>query len=532
VIERALGEWRSALGNDAVRTDEETLERYARSTADRGTRPACILYPESTEQVQAVVRTASACQVPLYPISCGKNWGYGDACAPMEGAAIVDLGRMNRIVEVNTDLAYAIIEPGVTQGQLHEHLTENETGLWMDSTGAGPDASLVGNTLDRGFGHTRYGDHFLNTCGMEVVLADGRVLHTGFGHYEGARAAQVYPYGVGPFLDGLFCQSNLGIVTRIGLWLMPKPESFNFFWATVEQDADMGALINRLRPLRISGVLNAAIHIANDLRLLSADGRYPWEDAKGATPLPDDLRERLRHEKGYGRWNLAGSITGTKAHVAATRKAVREVLHGFCPFGFVSDERLAVARRAIPILNGFGLGKTLASRLRTLEPNYGLLQGTPVEQPLLGTQWRLRHPPSGPGDPLDFGCGVLWISPVLPMTGAAARELIDLVSPIFLRHGFDPLTTFTMINERAMVAVLNLAWDKAADGETEAATACYDEVMETIIAKGFIPYRTSPRGMPKLHQPDDPFWEAAAAIKDALDPQGIIAPGRYIPDTK
>ena len=122
--------------------------------------------------------------MPVYPISCGKNWGYGDACAPAAGSAILDLGRMNRILEVNRELAYCVIEPGVTQGQLFNYLRDNKTGLWMDATAAGPESSLVGNTADRGFGHTRYGDHFLTCSGMEIVLADGRVLNTGFGHFR------------------------------------------------------------------------------------------------------------------------------------------------------------------------------------------------------------------------------------------------------------------------------------------------------------------------------------------------------------
>jgi 4-cresol dehydrogenase (hydroxylating) len=84
----------------------------------------------------------------------------------------------------------------------------------MDSTGAGPEASLVGNALDRGFGHTRYGDHFQTFCGLQIVLADGRVLETGFGHFPNARARWVFRYGIGPFVDGIFSQSNFGIVTR------------------------------------------------------------------------------------------------------------------------------------------------------------------------------------------------------------------------------------------------------------------------------------------------------------------------------
>ncbi|MCP4646040.1 MAG: FAD-dependent oxidoreductase, partial [bacterium] len=172
-IASAIHEWRQALGDDKVSAEAASLDEYARTTMVRGTRPCCILWPTTTGEVQEIVRVASKHGVVVYPLSRGKNWGYGDACAPTNGAAVVNLSRMNRILEVNTDLAYAVIEPGVSQQQLYRYLQEHKTGLWMDATGAGLDASLVGNTLERGFGHTRNGDHFSTTSGMEVVLADG-----------------------------------------------------------------------------------------------------------------------------------------------------------------------------------------------------------------------------------------------------------------------------------------------------------------------------------------------------------------------
>ena len=69
--------------------------------------------------------------------------------------------------------------PGVTQEQLFSFLKERNSKLWMDSTGASPRCSLIGNTMERGFGHTPYGDHFAHTCGLEVVLPDGEVIETG-----------------------------------------------------------------------------------------------------------------------------------------------------------------------------------------------------------------------------------------------------------------------------------------------------------------------------------------------------------------
>ena len=80
---------------------------------------------------------------------------------------------------------------------------------------------IIGHT-----GHGNYG-HGIDTvwssvAGMEVVLANGELLQTGFGHFPGAANQRVFPYGIGPYIDGIFTQSNMGIVTSVGLWLMPK----------------------------------------------------------------------------------------------------------------------------------------------------------------------------------------------------------------------------------------------------------------------------------------------------------------------
>ena len=80
----------------------------------------------------------------------------------------------------------------------------------------------MGNILERGFGHSPYGNRLQHVAGMQIVLASGeRARHRLRPLPEGAQATHLFPYGVGPFLDGLFTQSNLGIVTRIGIWLMP-----------------------------------------------------------------------------------------------------------------------------------------------------------------------------------------------------------------------------------------------------------------------------------------------------------------------
>ncbi len=525
----AIAMWRRVLGEAHVAEDEATLGEYSRTTAPRWTRPCCILYPRSTEDVQAIVRVASQFNVPLYPISRGKNWGYGDACAPGDGYAIIVFNRMNRIIELNRELAYVVIEPGVSQGQLYEYLRAHAPDLWMDATGAGMEASVVGNALERGFGHSRYSDHVLSIGAMEVVLGDGRVVRTGLSHYENAQAAHVYQHGVGPSLQGLFHQSNVGIVTRVTLFLPPKPECFSFFYLTIEDPTGIGGLVEALRPQRMGGWVQSAVHIGNDLRLLSSMIPYPWEAVNEHPPLPPDLRAALRRQQKVGAWNLSGSLTGPTPLVRAQKRALRKALRGVGRVRFINDRTLALGEmltRWLPI-------PRLAQRVNLLRPYYDLLKGKSADIFVRGAQWRLRrrpeHDPAHPPDPQEVGCGLLWVSPVLPATGEAAETVVNEMEPIFNRHGFDLPVTFTLAGERTLICVMSIMFDKSLLEETAQAQACYDEALDRLFALGFVPYRASAQSMDVLWSASDTFWDVSRRIKRALDPQEIIAPGRYIP---
>ncbi len=128
----------------------------------------------------ALVKLAADHRVALWPVSRGKNWGYGSTSAVRPDNIIVVLDRLQRI-HVDAELAYAEIEPGVSYRQLHQYLLDHAIPLMVDPIDGTADGSVLGNALDRGHGGTDYGDHYANLCGMEVVLADGRLLHTGGG---------------------------------------------------------------------------------------------------------------------------------------------------------------------------------------------------------------------------------------------------------------------------------------------------------------------------------------------------------------
>lgn len=477
------------------------------------------------------MRAAAAHRVPLHAISRGKNWGYGDARPPKPGQVVVDLSRMNRILEVNVPLGYVRLESGVSQGELFDHLQRNDIPLWMDATGAGRGASVVGNTLDRGFGHTRYGDHFLTACGMKVVLADGRVLETSPRRVPQSKAANVYRYGVGPFIDGLFAQSNFGIVTELTLWLQPRPQAFRAFFILGKRDEDLELIVDKLAPMRLSGLLPSAIHIGNDLRVLAAKVRYPYDRTGGKTPLPSDIRAAMRREQGIGAWNVAGAIYGSPGVVAATARELKRAMRPL-RVAFVTDARLALADRACGMLNRLGKGKRLRGLLDSVKPTLALMKGEPNDEPLRAVIWRVKGElPDKPADPLDVNAGLLWVSPILPQRGENARELMSIMTPIYEKHGFEPLVTFTMINERAMVCVSNLSFDVRDAQETAAARACYRELLTVVVGAGYVPYRLGPGSYEAIWEASsDTFRDVALLLKHAFDPSGILSPGRYIPD--
>ncbi len=486
---QALEGFASTVGPRYVFTGRELAHRYCRSTLPLRwrTEPAAAVQPASREQVVQIVRIAHHFQIPLHPISRGQNWGYGGPLPPKNGMVIVDLSRMNRILEVNAELAYATIEPGVTQQQLYDYLQEMQLPLIPDATGAGPEASIVGNVLQRGFGHTPYGNRILHVANLEVVLPDGQVIHTGFGDFPGARAADVFPYGLGPWLDGAFTQASRGIVTRMTVWLLPRPERLLGFALKVPHPEDLAAVVDRLRPLCLNGVVRSTVHIANDLRVISARRNYPYELTQGQTPLPETVRAVLRRQYGIGAWNLMGGLYGSRRTVRGACADIRRAFRGLATVRFFGPRLLQLGKTALGLASRFGWGRSLREMLESADSVYRLLCGQPSPEHLKGVFWRHKQLPQ----PLDLArAGILWFSPVAPMRGQDALTLVARAEPVFQHHRFEPLVTLSAVTTRALVGVISVCYDPDEPGQTEAAAHCYEALYEALTSAGFYPYRT------------------------------------------
>jgi 4-cresol dehydrogenase (hydroxylating) len=524
----ALSAWGSAIGEEHVVTDAASLDSASTGTYYTGNRVSAILRPASAAEVADCLRIASAERIPVYPISAGRNWGYGSRMPSTDGCVLLDLGRMNRIVDFSEELGYVTVEPGVTQAQLQEFLTSQGSRLWMDSTGASPLCSILGNTVERGFGHTPYGDHFANSCGLQVVLGTGAIIETGFARFRGAHAAPTYRWGVGPTLDGLFSQSNFGVVTRMTVWLMPAPEYFQAYYFRCERSDELPGLINALRPLRMNGTIRSASHIANDYKVISALEQYPWDRMGGKTPLAGPLMAELRKELRIGAWNGSGALYGTKAQVAEARRLLRRALRGSAQrLEFLDDRKLAMASRFAGVyekISGWNLKRTLA----VLRPVYGLMKGIPTDQPLGSTYWRKRRPPPREDmNPDRDGCGLLWCSPVAPNDGAHAARITDLATGIVLSHGLEPVISLTVLTERTISCIISLGFDREMPGEDDRALACYRDLLEKLGEAGYFPYRLCAGEMSSMED-GSLYPEILRQFKQTLDPAKIISPGRYL----
>jgi len=531
MLETAITEFRRLLGQQHTLTDEASLGPYRWCTLPIQRNIAAVVRPESVEQVQEIVRIASAQQTHLYAISTGNNWGYGSAQPVRDDNVVVDLSRMNRIVDVNTELAYAVIEPGVTQGQLYRHLDQNRMPLWINPTGAGPNCSILGNTLERGFGIGPNGDHFLAQCGMEVVLAGGEILRTGFGHYEGAKAQYVYKWGLGPYLDGLFTQSNFGIVTKIGVWLMAAPESFEACYITCHSEEQLTLLVDGVRHLMATGVFQGPINLIHRNRALLMLERYPWEQMGDQIPLRESITNTWAAQKKIGVWSGVGAICGSKAQVRAARETIRNVLKGKVDrITFLSDKRLQLLRR-YPKAASVLLKMNIPDLLKTLEGSYGMLKGIPSEVALPLAYWRNRRTPlpSSELNPARDRCGLMWFAPVVPMTTKHVSEFRRIIEPIFARYGFEACLTFTAVNQRCFDCTLPLLFDRDNPDEVQKAQACYAELLSSCKREGYLPYRLGVQSMDEEIGTEDIFWNVVHRLKVALDPKGILAPGRYSP---
>lgn len=512
-LDKLVKELGAALGAEHVITDPRELERASTATFATRARVLAIARAGSTEEVRECLRLCSRASIAVYPVSGGKNWGLGSRVPPSD-AVLLDLGRMNRIVHFDEELATVTLEPGVSFARLYAFLCERRSRLFASTTGGSPDGSVVANALERGDGSGPHGERALHLTALEVVLATGEVLHTGFDRFEGCSTAELHRFGVGPALDGLFVQSNLGVVTRATVWLAPLPRFLAAVRFGVPSDAELPALVDAVRRLRLDGTLRAPVGIWNDYRVLSVAERYPFERSAGVTPLPREVLAEKSAAWGGQRWlGLASVYAPTRRlgeaavdHVEATLRPCVETL-------------VVEARSGEP-----SAGNEL---FPTTDPGFAFLQGVPHQQSLRSMYW--RKPGAAPAqiDPDRDRVGVLWVCLALPLAGARVAQAVQHVERCMLAHGFEPLLALVVHGERVAQLLPMIVYDRDEAAADARALACHDALLGELGRWGHLPQRLALPAQDALPPARDDHASVLGRIKTALDPAAVLAPGRY-----
>jgi 4-cresol dehydrogenase (hydroxylating) flavoprotein subunit len=537
-LQQAIDQIKAVVGDANVLTTAEEVDRHSRDTSLWKKLCSAVVYPGNTSEVAQVLRIASEFKLPVWPYSKGKNWGYGATQGLHEGALIMILERMNRILEVNEELAYAVVEPGVTQKQLNDYLKSNRIPLWVDSTDSTTEGSVIGNALERGVGYTPYWDHFAHLCGLEVVLANGETVRTGGGP-ENSLTWHTYKWGSGPYTEGLFSQSNFGIVTKAGIWLLPEPSGFACFICELKDEQSLPAVVDSIRRLALNRVLQSNVHMVNDIMFMAQMMQYPYELLDGGTYLSDATRASLRKRLGVAPWTISGGIYGPPEQVRVNKRLIKKELCRTGKLTFIHDKSFGLLQWLLNFWKKHSNNSVLSSLLRKVTGSsieklqviphvYPILKGVPGDY-IVGFAYFKSHGPRPTTDidPARDNAGLMWMAVVLPLTGKHANGLVELCEPIFHRHGFDWSCTFIMVNPRSTLGLIEIFYDKTNLAEGLRAQALYEELAAETLRAGYQQYRTSISYGAQIMDCAPEFKRMLDAMKSAVDPDSIIAPGRY-----
>src|SRR6267142_848084 len=221
---RILAELRTIVGDRGLISSPEELHTYeCDGLTNFRVMPRAVLLPNSTEQVQAVVRICHRERIPF--VARGSGTGLSGGALPVENGIVISLARMNRILEVDLPNARVVVEPGVINLDVTGRVAPQEYFYAPDPSSQSI-CSIGGNVAENSGGAhcLKYGFTTTHVLGLEVVLADGSVVDLG-----------------GPVLDtpgydltGAFVGSEgtLGIVTEVVLRILRKPEATRTFFAT------------------------------------------------------------------------------------------------------------------------------------------------------------------------------------------------------------------------------------------------------------------------------------------------------------
>jgi len=459
------------VGKEFVSTSRADLYIYSYDlTYAEPKWPDVVVLPVSVDQLKEIIRLANQEKVPVVPYVAGGN--VGGLTIPLQGGILLDLKRMNRIMEINETDMYAVVEPGVTFGQMKAHLEKHHPTLKYTYAFSPPSTGVMTNALVQGLDNLsfRYGAASHWVCGLEVLLPTGELVK--IGSCAASRTWQaVVPF---PELTGLFLgwQGATGVVTRMAVNLWPKPEH-NTAVTFMPMDLEGAyAIMQSIIRTRIPDDLIGTSFTLNKVGVLA----YSHQKMPLYPPT-----KRLPDEPEFV---ITAEITGnTQKELDAKVEAVGEAVRARCAsFKYAGPDRAPSTTAAFPM------------------------------QALGG---------------LSSGGGLMWVGTYGPMS----RWLETVKRGCELQDKYEiTRTCYTRIMNEGHFAGLRwmLPYDKGDPALIRRIQDLCAEQLELVLETGYIPYKTPVWAVRRLEEMAGPDWvKLHRRIKKMLDPNNVMNPGRW-----
>ena len=472
------------------------------------------------QEVIKILQTCKDHKIAIYPISSGKNWGYGSAIPPYQKSVILDLSNLKEISYYDHEVGTITIEPGVTQQNLYDFLAKHGNLHMVPTTGAGPHASVLGNACERGYGITPDTDHFNSIYEMEVLLPDGNIIHTGFTNYGSDLLKGIFKTPPGASLNGIFTQSSFGIVLSMTIRLEKRPENISIFSFKIKGDAKLERSVEFIREFRQDmGSLVGGINLMNKERT----------DAMISKVFKGSVAENNEFE-----WQIFGGIYGTNETVKAVKKEIKRRIRKYkiARYAiFVGPENLRLIKAIAKLTSSFSFLKNAEAFLNQALEGYEILTGKPNQVALPLAYLGIDKVPDKREtlDPAKDGCGLFWFAPLFPCKASVVLEFCNGVKRVCMKHNILPLITLTTVNHSCIDSTIPILFNPQDKASLNNAKACYDDLMDLARSMKILPYRLSSSKMNEFfheHQ-DSPTVKFIGKLKMHLDENEILSVGRY-----
>ena len=524
-----------------ILTGEAATREYGLTTfSDDINLDAAVLINKRSEIID-IVKMANKEKFVLYPISTGKNWGYGAFSGQTKRTKVLlDLSRLTAIYPVDKKLGLISVEPGVTQQMLWEYLVKNDWPWMVPVNGAGPNCGILSNALERGYGITPITEHFEAVTAIKVVLGHPDLatqeISSGVSELDASGddfIDKTFKYGVGPYIDGLFTQSNLGIVTECTIRLAPRPEAFSAFYVRCFNAEKLPLLVEAInRILRDFEGIVGSVNLMDRRRVITMSAHNPNEPGEHKV-MDGEQVAALSKKHNTPEWIIMGTIYGTPEVVKAVKHSLASYTRGIGKPLFSDSLALKVARWLSHSVVGKLPGvERIKQQLNALDESLDIMLGKPNQLALPLAYWRnpnVRPDKSNTLLPAQDGCGLLWYAPLIPLRVEKIEQFIQLIRTTTPAFGIEPLITFTFLRHNCVDSTVPIVFNKSDKTSRDNALKCCDELVRQGLKSGFVPYRLNTLQQQSLPDKDTLFWQTIEHIKQTLDPNRIINPGRYNP---